>query len=184
MQVSPIGKHTGPFLVFINDLPSTITVHPWHLFLLMIQSVTNKSYLYLIFNSFKMILIYFLHSPSITIYFNFLKFVFISFHCKFNSVYTNNGHTIPLLSSCKDLGIIFNNTLSWRENYEAIICKAYKSLGLLHRVFKDSHSHTPIRQGNAFTFHLCEVIYHTAHHYGGHTCYKTSSCLRECKEGQ
>jgi len=48
-----------------------------------------------------------------------------------------NGHTIPL---CKDLGIIFNNTLSWWEHYEAIISKAYKSLGQLRRVFKDSHS--------------------------------------------
>ena len=38
-----------------------------------------------------------------------------------------------------DLGNIFTNSLSWRKHYEMISSKAYKSLGLLLRVFKDSH---------------------------------------------
>jgi len=65
---------------------------------------------------------------------------FMCFHCKFTSKYVINGHTINKFSSCKDLGIIFTHTLTWREHYEMISAKAYKSLGLLRRVFKNSHS--------------------------------------------
>ena len=53
--------------------------------------------------------------------------------------YFMNDHIINESSSCKDLGIIFTNTLSWRKHYEMISSKAYKSLGLLRRVFKESH---------------------------------------------
>jgi len=45
--------------------------------------------------------------------FNLSKFIFMSFHRKFNSEYTINGHTIKESSSCKDLGIVFTNTLIW-----------------------------------------------------------------------
>jgi len=70
--------------------------------------------------------------------FNLSKFVFMSFHRKFNSSYNVNGHVITESSSCKDLGIVFTNSLIWQDCYEFISCKAYWSLGLLHRVFKDS----------------------------------------------
>ena len=63
----------------------------------------------------------------------------MSFHRKFDSQYSINGHSLSQSSHCKDLGVIFSNTLSWREHYEMITSKAYKSLGLLHRVFKNSH---------------------------------------------
>jgi len=64
----------------------------------------------------------------------------MNFHGKFTSKYVINGHTINESSNFQDLGIIFTNTLTWREHYEMISAKAYKSLGLLHRVFKNSHS--------------------------------------------
>ena len=70
--------------------------------------------------------------------FNFSKFVLMSFHRKFNSQYIINDHIINESSSCKDLRIIFTNTLSWRKHYEMISSKVYKSLGLLRRVFKES----------------------------------------------
>jgi len=137
----PQGSILGPllFLVFINDLPSIITS------LALIFADDTKCYQQIISLSDIQQLqndlnLLFTWTINNNLFFNFSKFVFMSFHRKFNSVYTINGHTIPLSSSCKDLGIIFNNTLSWREHYEAIICKAYKSLGLLRRVFKDSHS--------------------------------------------
>ena len=63
----------------------------------------------------------------------------MNFHCKFNSQYIVNDHIINESPSYKDLGIIFTNSLSWRKHYEMISSKAYKSLGLLCRVFKDSH---------------------------------------------
>ena len=71
--------------------------------------------------------------------FNLSKLLFMSFHRKFNSQYIINDHIINESPSCKDLGIIFTNSLSWRKHYEMISSKAYKSLGLLRRVFKDSH---------------------------------------------
>jgi len=80
----------------------------------------------------------------------------MSFHHKYNSEYTINSHTIPLSSSCKNLGIIFTNTLSWREHYEMIISKAYKSFGLLHRVFKDSHS--PVARKSLYISLVCSSL--------------------------
>jgi len=43
--------------------------------------------------------------------FNLAKFVFMSFHHKFDSSYNVNGHTITESSCCKDLGIVFTNSL-------------------------------------------------------------------------
>ena len=63
----------------------------------------------------------------------------MSFHRKFDSQYSINSHSLSQSSHCKDLGVIFSNTLSWRKHYEMITSKAYKSLGLLRRVFKNSH---------------------------------------------
>jgi len=53
---------------------------------------------------------------------------------------THSGHTIKESSSCKDLGIVFTNTLTWQEHYEMISAKAYQILGLLRRVFKNSQN--------------------------------------------
>ena len=63
----------------------------------------------------------------------------MTFQYKFNSEYSINGHSLSQSTSCKDLGVIFNNTLSWRQHYDMITSKAYKSFGFLHRVFKYSH---------------------------------------------
>ena len=71
--------------------------------------------------------------------FNISKFVFMHFHNKFNSEYTIHGNVIPHFSSCKDLGINLSDNLSWRLHYQTITSKAYKSLGLLQRIFKDTY---------------------------------------------
>ena len=63
----------------------------------------------------------------------------MTFHCKFNSEYNINGHSISQSIRCKDLGVMFTSTLSWRQHYDMITSIAYKSLGFLHRVFKNSH---------------------------------------------
>ena len=70
---------------------------------------------------------------------NVSKFVFMSFHHKFNSEYNINGHILSQSISCKGLGVILTSTLSWRQHYDMITSKAYKSLGFLRRVFKNSH---------------------------------------------
>ena len=64
----------------------------------------------------------------------------MSFHRQHNSTYNVNGYSIEESSSCKDLGIIITNSLAWQEHYNMISSKAYKSLGLLRRVFKNSSS--------------------------------------------
>jgi len=64
--------------------------------------------------------------------FNLSKFVFMSYHHKFNPSYNVNGHSIDESPSCKDLGIIFTN---WQAHYEMITSKVYKSLGLLRRPY-------------------------------------------------
>ena len=136
------GKHTGPplFLVFINDLPTVITSQLFEFaddtkcFRQITSALSRQTSITADLNS--------LSNWSINnlLSFNLSKFIFMSSHRKFTSMYVTNGHTINKSSSCKDLGIIFTNTLTWREHYEMIFAKAYKSLGLLLRVFKNSHS--------------------------------------------
>ena len=137
----PQGSILGPllFLVFINDLPTVITSQLFEFAdntkcFRQITSTADINHLQEDLNS--------LSNWSINnlLSFNLSKFIFMSFHRKFTSKYVINGHTINESSSCKDLGIIFTNTLTWREHYEMISAKAYKSLGLLRRVFKTSHS--------------------------------------------
>ena len=103
----------------------------------MIQSASDKYCPCLTLNSFKKTSILYLTSFNL-LSFNLAKFVFMSFHRKSNSTYNVNGHTIIESSSCKDLGIVFTNSLTWQDHYEMISSKAYKSHGLLCRVFKDS----------------------------------------------
>ena len=135
----------------ICHLPSYLN----YLNLQMIQSAFGKSFPYWTYSSFKKTLY------IITLYliglrtnnhlsFNLSKFVFMSFHRKFNSQYIINDYIINESSSCKDLGIIFTNSLSWKKHYEIISSKAYKSLGLLRRVLKDSHCP---QARNPFTYH-------------------------------
>ena len=56
--------------------------------------------------------------------FNVSKFVFMVFHQKFDSELHINGNLLPHSTSCKDLGVIFTNTLSWRQHYDMITSKA------------------------------------------------------------
>ena len=46
---------------------------------------------------------------------------------------------IPCSSSCKDLRIHFSYSFCWQQHYQSITSKAYKTLGLLHQIFKDNN---------------------------------------------
>ena len=50
--------------------------------------------------------------------------------------YHINNRELSKVTEHRDLGVIFTENLSWHSHYEAIVAKAYKSLGLLKRIFK------------------------------------------------
>ena len=136
----PQGSILGPllFLIYINDLPSSITsqVLIFADDTKCFRQITTTSDTQQLQSDLDSLLNWSLNNH---LSFNISKFVFMSFHCKFDSQYSINGHSLSQSSHCKDLGVIFSNTLLWREHYEMITSKAYKSLGLLRRVFKNSH---------------------------------------------
>jgi len=96
-----------------------------------------------------------------------LLIIFIHLTCQslFLWVFITNSihHTMHGLesSSCKDLGIIFTNMLSWWDHYEMISSKAYKSLGLLHRVFKNSEC-SQVRKSLYITLVWSKLLYCSA----------------------
>jgi len=54
--------------------------------------------------------------------------------------YSINGVELTNVTKYCDLGVIFSsNNLSWADHIEAIVTKAYKSLRLLHWIFKHSY---------------------------------------------
>ena len=76
------------------------------------------------------------------LFFNGNKFVHIRFHSlnpNSSITYKINDKVIDRKSHHKDLGIFFNNNLTWTYHYDHIITKAYNTLGLLCRTFKTNN---------------------------------------------
>jgi len=135
----PQGRRLGPllFLIFINDLPSVIISHLFEFAddtkcFRKILSMLDIELLQKDLNSL------FDWSVDNLLSFNLAKFVFMSFHHKFNSSYNISGNTITESSSCKDLGIVFTNSLSWENHYEMI--SSIRLTNLL--VYSVEHSRT------------------------------------------
>ena len=137
----PQGSILGPllFLIYINDLPSAI--HSSNMFVFADDTkcfMKIKSELDI--HRFQEDLSSVSHwSNNNNLAFSVPKFIFLRYHNIFNSFYTINGNTIPCSDSCKDLGIYFSDSLSWRLHYQDITSKVYKSFGLLCRIFKESY---------------------------------------------
>ena len=133
----PQGSILGPllFIVFINDLPSVISSSNTFIFAddtKCFKTIKTESDI----QQFQTDLVALSHwSENNHLSFNVSKFDFMRFHNKFNSEYTIHGNAITHSSSCKDLGVNFSDNLSWRLHYQTITSKAYKSLGLLRRIF-------------------------------------------------
>ena len=71
-------------------------------------------------------------------FFNTNKFIHLSFNSKFPTSYFVGNSIIQTSISHRDLGIIIPTNSSWKDHYNHIIAKAYRTLGLLRQTF--SHS--------------------------------------------
>ena len=72
--------------------------------------------------------------------FNLSKFVHLSFKHKLETTYTNSDTVIPHNNSCKDLGLILSDNLSWEKHCKMISAHSYKVLGLIHYTVSPAHS--------------------------------------------
>ena len=138
----PQGSILGPllFLIYINDI-FHINIH--HSLLTFTDDtkcfgpVTNCTDEQLLQHDIDLLLDW---SSRSYLCFNPTKCVHISFRANRITSYHLNEQVIPKLNSHRDLGIIISENLSWRNHYTNILSKAYKTLSLLRRTFKSSHS--------------------------------------------
>ena len=141
----PQGSILGPllFLLFINDLPTTVK----HSNILsfaddtkcykVIRNILDTTLLQSDLESV------FKWSTENQLFFNINKCTVLPFKSKSSSdanCYSIDNNIVSSKSSHRDPGIIFSTNLSWSAHYESIISKAYRSFGLLRRVFSNIHS--------------------------------------------
>ena len=140
----PQGSILGPilFLVFVNDLPSSVFSSTMYLFaddtkcLKRISNVGDSVALQQDLNLLNE------WSKKWNLFFNVMKCVSLSF-CSSPSVsqsrltYRINSQTVDHVEHYKDLGIVLTHNLSWESHYEYILSNGYKMLGLLRRTFSN-----------------------------------------------
>ena len=141
----PQGSILGPvlFLIFVNDLPSTLSFSKVLLFaddakcIMPIYSLqdclnlqTDLSRLSDWCSTWNLLV-------------NEEKCSAISFKPRSSPLSFNyhlNGKQISSIAAQKDLGLFVSADLTWRSHYQLISSRAYKMLGLLRRVFSSSVS--------------------------------------------
>ena len=136
----PQGSILGPllFVVFINDLPSSVSFSTTLLFAddtklsKSISSSLDCSKLQADLHALKQ------WSLDSGLQFNAQKSFLLRFCAKSSPVsfdYVLNDSIVPAVPSGRDLGVIFSEDLSWTSHYKMISQKAYGQLFLLRRVF-------------------------------------------------
>ena len=67
--------------------------------------------------------------------FNPSKSTHVSFNQNISTSYNIRGNLINTTHSHKDLGVIISDNLNWNTHHDAILGKAYRTLGLVRRTF-------------------------------------------------
>ena len=138
----PQGSILGPvlFLIFVNDLPSTLSFSKVLLFaddakcIMPIYSLQDCLNLQTDLSRL---------SDWCSTWNLLEKCSAISFKPRSSPLSFNyhlNGKQISSIAAQKDLGLFVSADLTWRSHYQLISSRAYKMLGLLRRVFSSSVS--------------------------------------------
>ena len=138
----PQGSILGPllFIMYMNDLPDAIH---WSKTLLFaddtkcfkhIKSPDDQQCLQHDLNNLSS------WSATSCLSFNSSKSTHISLNCKSLTSYNIRGMPINTTHNHKDLGIIINDNLNWNTHHDAILSRAYRTLGLIRRTFSKTIS--------------------------------------------
>uniref|UniRef100_A0A1X7VGL1 Reverse transcriptase domain-containing protein n=1 Tax=Amphimedon queenslandica TaxID=400682 RepID=A0A1X7VGL1_AMPQE len=148
----PQGSFLGPlfFILFINDLPGC-TIHSNMLLFAddskCSKSIASSSDCLLLQEDLDRVCEW---STSSGLKFNFQKTFLVKYRRKMAAPIVFNycfGESIvPCNTSCKDLGIIFQEDLSWSAQVKAVLAKAYKTLSLLRRTFRAASTPTVVKK--------------------------------------
>ena len=147
----PQGSILGPllFILFVNDLPDSITSSSPFLFaddtkcVMTISSPQDSSLLQDDLNALAN------WSSAWKLAFNTSKCKLLRIsppnHTISTTSYSINQPTIDLTPSYRDLGVLVSDDLRWNDHYSTIIAKAYKSMYYIRRSTSNSHStHTKL----------------------------------------
>ena len=141
----PQGSILGPvlFLIFINDLPSTLLSTKMLLFADDAKCIMPISSLQDCINLQTDLSRLCEWCTTWNLSLNEEKCYAFHFHSRLSSAsftYQLNGQQISSKGEGKDLGLTIAADFAWRPHYRLISSKAYKMLGLLRRVFSSSVS--------------------------------------------
>ena len=131
------GSILGPllFILYMNDLPGVIH---WSRALLFADD--TKCFKHIKSPDDEQSLQNDLASWSVTSHlsFNPLKSTHVSFNQNISTSYNIRGNPINTTHSHKDLGVIISDILNWNIHHDAILSKAYRTLGLARRTFNST----------------------------------------------